>query len=550
MSGGAAGAARAVVLAALLAPLPAFAQGDDEAAREAAMFGEPEATTATVATSSTSAAASAVDAREAAMFGDSSEGGARPSQPFDQDDPLAPVRSDASITSLLSDAYDKLSIGGLIFLQADLGVTDYGDPLAPAMGQPAARDGLATTLASPSFFDVYFDARPTEHLRAYIRGRVNFDASAVGGGQTRFGQAVDPVTAALDQAWLKFDLAQSLFVTVGREKVKFGVGRLWNPTDFVNQERLDALAGVTVFDRRLGVGLLKLHFPIESLGWNFYAIGTLDGATELDEPGGILRAEILLGTTEIALSGSLRKDNPQRVGLSVSTAVWWFDLKAEAALAFNSSELSLRGRCNVAQAAGELAVDPTTRPGSLGEVFDREDEVVPQILAGAELGIPFGDEDTFYLGGEYFYNHTGYDDETFYPCLIASSALGLGGPQPSFTPFYLGRHYVGAYAFVQAPGRWDDSSFFLSAIANISDGTGVLRFDYRHRALTYLNINAYVTGHLGPRGGEYAFNFRLPSEVVAGAANAPGIDAATLAFLRDGIPSPVLEAGIGLQVVF
>lgn len=539
-----------VVAASLVAAAasPATAQpSEDEAAREAEMFGaEPEATTASTATTA-NAAAPDKSARDDQMFGD---GG--PS--ISSGDPLAPMRDAASVTALLEEAYDKLAIGGLLFLQADAAVSDYGDATPAVMGQPAARDGLATTLGSPSFFDVYFDARPSEQVRAYVRGRLNFDASAVGGGKVAFGRVVDPYSVALDQAWLKFDLFESLFVTIGREKVKFGVGRLWNPTDFVNQERLDALAGVTVFDRRLGVGVLKLHVPVESLGWNFYAIGTLDGADALDEPGAILRAEFLLGTTEIALSGSARKNNPQRVGLSVSSAVWWFDVKAEAALSFNSSELSLRGQCNAAQAASELVPGATTLPASLGEVFDRSDEVVPQILAGAEIGIPFGDDDTFYLGGEYFYNHAGYADESYYGCLIArpiiASTLGIAGPQPQFTPFYLGRHYVGAYAFVQAPGRWDDSSFFLSALANMSDTTGVVRFDYRHRALTYLNVNVYVSGRLGGKGGEYRFNFRLPGSVAAAAAAVPDLDESTLAFLRDGVPAPVLEAGVGLQVTF
>lgn len=529
----------------------------DEAAREAAMFGE----TATV--TRTASAASDLSAREDAMFGDAADAPpalAGPAVTADPDDPMGATRTDAAVTSLLQEAYDKLSIGGLFFLQADAGLADYGDALAPVMGQPAAKDGLATSLSSPSFFDVYLDARPMDRLRAYVRGRVSFDASAVGGAKSSFGQTVDPFSVALDQAWLKLDVAQTLFVTIGREKVKFGVGRLWNPTDFVNRERLDALSGVTVFDRRNGVGLLKLHLPVESLGWNFYAIATLDGADALDEPGGVLRAELLLGTTELALSGSARKDSPQRLGLSVSTAIWWFDVKAEAALTFNSTELSLRGSCNVAQAATQLPVAPvlppvvTELPASLGEAFERVDEVLPQVLAGAELGIPFGDDDTFYVGGEYFYNHAGYADASRYACLIArpivAAALRLEGEQPGFTPFYLGQHYVGAYAFVQAPGRWDDSSFFLSAIANVSDGTGVLRFDYRHRALRYLNINVYVTGHVGPRGGEYRFAFRLPSSVADTARLAGLGDAATQGFLLDGVPAPILEAGVGLQVAF
>jgi len=495
------------VLLLLLVPSVAWAQDD----RESEMFGVETSSTATVAGEEPLLIAPPIIA--------------------------APASIDAS--------RDILAIGGLIFLQLDTGLADYG-----AITVPGSAEGLKTTLASPSFFDVYLDARPNDRLRAYMRGRVGFDASAVGGTKSVFGQVVEPFTPQLEQAWIKLDVLRSLFVTVGREKVKFGVGRFWNPTDFVNRERLDALAGVTVFDRRPGVGLVKLHFPIESLGWNFYAIGTLDGAKSLDEPGAVLRAELLLGTTEIAISGAARKDNPQRVGLAVSTGIGWVDLKAEAAVAFNSKELFLRGSCNVAQAFTAIVPGATALPDSLGEAYERSDEALPQIVAGAEIGIPIGDEDTLYFGGEYFYNGTGYEDATYYPCLIArpvlAGQLGMTGKQPTFSPFYLGQHYVGGYAFIQSPGRWDDTAFFLSGLANLSDQTGVVRFDFRQVWLTYLSFNAYVTTHLGTGGGEYAFSFRLPPSVMipqplpAGAAD----------LLRDGVPRAVLEAGVGLQVAF
>ena len=53
----------------------------------------------------------------------------------------------------------------------------------------------------------------------------------------------------LDQAWLAFDIAHTVFLTVGRQHVKWGVGALSTPTDFLASAPRDPLA---LFDARLG----------------------------------------------------------------------------------------------------------------------------------------------------------------------------------------------------------------------------------------------------------------------------------------------------------
>ena len=79
----------------------------------------------------------------------------------------------------------------------------------------------------------------------------------------------------LDQAWLRFDIEHTVFVTAGKQHVKWGTARFWNPTDFLPPQRRDPLA---VFDARTGASMLKLHVPWEAKGWNFYGIGLLDNA--------------------------------------------------------------------------------------------------------------------------------------------------------------------------------------------------------------------------------------------------------------------------------
>ena len=74
----------------------------------------------------------------------------------------------------------------------------------------------------------------------------------------------------------KLDVYRTLFITVGQQPIRWGEGRFWNPTDLLNQQARDPLA---IFDERLGVGLVKLHLPIEALAWNLYAVANLEGVT-------------------------------------------------------------------------------------------------------------------------------------------------------------------------------------------------------------------------------------------------------------------------------
>lgn len=477
---------------ALAVALAALAQTPD---RDQEIFGASPAASEPVQTTTTATAASrAADDREASIFGGEAPEAATPA-PAEKgevfEEGLAPAPGEGILNERLSDSSDWLAIGGLAYLWLQYNLVDRDYPETHA-------------LSSPSFADVYLDARPNDRVRAYLRGRLRYNPSAIEGELVSFGQPAEPLRAELDQFWMKFDIARTLFVTAGKEKVKWGTGRFWNPTDFLNQDTLDPLAGVTIFDQRLGVTLLKLHLPIESLGWNFYAVGTFDGASAPEEIGAALRAEILFGETELSLAFGGRKNNPLRLGATISSGLGPVDVRGEIAVQHKNSRNFVRGTCSPNQALANIETDPLSfvrpqgfsLPAELGETYSREEDWIPQAVAGVELPVGYGDDDSVYFGAEYFFNDAGYDDRNLYPCLIAQGA---------FTPFYLGRHYAAAYMLLPGPGRWDDTTFVLSFIGNLSDSSAVGRFDYRVRVLTYLDIGAFVNAHFGAAGSEFRF---------------------------------------------
>jgi hypothetical protein len=417
-----------------------------------------------------------------------------------------PTLSDGLIRGMLQKADDPLTVGGQLSLRFQY---LYADEHGPDSGY----------LASPSQVSLFLDARPNDRVRAYVRGRLKYDFT-LERGQDVSGLPADALAATLDQLWLKADLGRVLFLSIGRQPIRWGASRFWNPTDFLNQQRRDPLA---FFDERVGPTLLKLHLPLESLGWNFYAVANLEGASTPEEVGGALRGEFLLGPVELNASAAYRKDQPLRLGLDLSTGLWLLDLRLEAAVLHDEHAPFWRGR-----------FDPAA--GVLPSAYVRDTRWIPQATAGAELTLKYSDEDSLLLGIEYFFNDAGYPDAGLYGWLLVQSFQGLGG----YTPFYLGRHYVAAYAVLLNPGSWNNTTFTLSGLCNLCDQTGLVRLDYQVRVLTYLDVAVFGAAHLG-KDGEFHLGLEVPPLV-----GVPGVPEAYQGGFE--IPASRFELGVWLTL--
>ncbi len=442
------------------------------------------------------------DPDEAAMFGDpaAAEVPVAGAGTTDFGDISVTRTSDADITAKLASYDERLTIGGKLFLRASAATAEdvsFAD----------------STFGSANLLDLYADARPNDRVRGFAAARLNYDFTVAEGDTDDFGTALSPASVVLDQLWLKFDLARAVYVTTGRQRIKWGSGRFWNPTDFMNQQTLDALS-VAVFDERTGVGLLKVHVPIESLGANLYAVGNFDGADTFEQIGGALRTEWVLGPSEIALSAAAREGDPVRLGADASAGVGPFDVHAEAAFRHGDTTPTYTGDYDLATFTEPAAVS-------------HEDEWIVEVVGGAEVSIRYNDEDSVAIGAEYFYNSIGYEDATLYPYLAFVGA---------FTPFYLGKHYAAGYVYLGGPGNWDEGAFTLSTLANLSDQSLVSRLDVSGTINTQLRVNVYSQVHYGEQG---EFRFGVDIDPV------PGI-------LPDGftVPTPLVDFGVGAQITF
>lgn len=394
---------------------------------------------------------------------------------------------------------------------------DIGGVLYQRLSVPFER-GLTEgeqALNLPLQVDAYLDARPNDRIRGYVGARLLYDSSkdaygkgAAGGFTVPGAVTTTPLPnnpqVVLDQAWLKFDLARTAFISLGKQHVKWGTGRLWNPSDALNPQRRDPLQP---YDLRLGSSMLSVQLPWEAKQANLYAIALLDNpqpASTLQQVGGALRVEGILGPAEIGLSAVGRPGTLPRYGADLSTPLGPFDAHVEAAFLSNNGTLA-----NMEWKGIPAGVTPTLQ--SLYAINKLPASAL-QIVGGLDYSFNWRPNRTATLGLEYFYNELGVTDGNLYPIL-----LYLG----QYTPFYLGKHYAGLFIRAEGPDAGNKSAYTLSTIANLNDYSAVTRLDLSWLMLEYLSFGAYVSGNYGGSGGEFNFKLDTPALTYNGAPIPP-----------------------------
>lgn len=376
---------------------------------------------------------------------------------------------------------------------------------------------LATQrLNAPNLLDLSVDARPNDRLRGFASGRLSFDPTVSEGDVDWMGREASKSHMLLDQLWIKTDLNRTVFVTAGVQRIKWGASRLWNPTDFVNAQRKNPL---DFFDVRTGVSLLKFHLPMESLGWNAYALAFFDGASRLEDIGGALRLEMVLGEAELSLSAMDGKGRKTSFGAELTMGIGDIDFHAEVALTDERGTHATTGTFDLMAEGGPVFPTRTAR-----------NAFYARASGGLTTTFKSSDTDVMIVGGEFFFNPLGVTDKSLYPWLIAQGEL---------EPFYAGKYYAALFWMVPSPGSWDDLNLTTSTLANLSDMSFVTRLDMSVRIHHMLRLEAYAMFHYGTPGGEFRFEFEIPE----GAAELWGQP------LPEGkLAAPMLDLGINLRM--
>jgi len=438
---------------------------------------------------------------------------------------------------------NPLTIGGQLYLRAQATAISHTYP-------------DKWTLTTPNLLDTYFDARPNERVRAFIRGRLSFDPTApptgtstplAGTATTSSSGAIAGTSATgfstfnaargpnviLDQMWISFDIEHQVFVTAGKQHVKWGTGRFWTPTDYLHPIKRNPL---DVFDARPGTSMLKVHFPWEARGWNFYAFGIYEdpnaATNTLGAIAGAGRVEIVEGPAELGLDFLAKRGQKVRGGVDFSVGVGDFDLYTDIGIR-SGSDFDV-----VTPVQGPTCFTDLTTQFHVSTLSG----VKTQAVGGFTWARKYNDNDVFNLGGEYFYNSVGYSDPAIYPGLLFNDRR-----EALFNFFYTGKHYAALFASLPAPYSWNYTTFTLSTIGNLSDKSFVTRLDYSVTVLTHLTFEAFAGAHYGHLGGEFRFAIDIPQQYQCDPMTGlPDVTKPT--FQAVHVDAPIVDLGVALRL--
>jgi hypothetical protein len=498
----------------------------------------------------------------------------------------APAAAAAATPPPLDGGSDRdQSVLGSAATEAEHGYTAPDNPLQIGgqlylRSQSSARQGQAPaawTFSAPSLLDVYLDARPNPRVRAFILGRMSYDptvapggvastgmlASGSGGafsggsatGFTTFNASRGP-NAVLDQMWIRFDILQRVFVTAGKQHVRWGTGRFWQPTDYLHPQRRNPL---DVFDARAGTTMLKLHVPWEDRGWNFYGFGVVespDQATNtLNQLSAGARAEVIIGGAEVGLDTLVKNGARPKFGIDVSTGIYDFDVYADVGLRAGDDFNTVQRVADPPNSDVTCLPNATTTPPiaagtAVNKISDqytivRESGVKTQAVLGLNWTHKYNDNDLYTIGAEYFYNQPGYSDTSLYPGLLLNNK---GTPMLNF--FYTGRQYAALFASFPAPYSWNYSTFTLSTLSNLSDLSFISRLDYSVTILTHLSVEAFAGVHYGSDQGEFRLGFKFPDQYTVQAGQTPAAGSSVPCDVTAGSSTQplLLDVGVALRL--
>jgi len=337
---------------------------------------------------------------------------------------------------------DRLKIGGDIWAEWQILTLNY-----PALTQK----DITTT---PMTLNMYMDSQLRNDIRGFFRGRFVHDASideTVVSPLTGRTQKRD--TSTLEEMKISFNTAKRVFWTLGKQKIKWGASRFWNPTDFLNRERRNLLRPE---DLRSGLSLVKAHVPIKNA--NAYFILSAENANQSSKTGSAARLELPFSLGEVTASVFNPKSSPTMVGGDLSLGVWDFDVYFEGAQTDDDKNKSATG--------------------------------------GLTYTFKYSDDDTATLGLETFWQENGTGDISLYQAQVTAG---------QWIPFYVGKNYSMFSTALMNPGTWNNSNFLFFVIRNDIDKSNYAKLSWSYTGLTDMVWTAAAGIYSGDKGTEMKF---------------------------------------------
>ncbi len=326
----------------------------------------------------------------------------------------------------------------------------------------------------PGLVDLFLNATPSDHIRGYVLVRLGFDPSL---------QSEEPLRLILDQLWLRADIENRVFFTLGRQQVVWGPGAIWRPTDFLRSPNLTPLES---FDLRTGTDMFRVQVPLPALRTTLNAGTFMQRFTDASEPdvhtrfGAALRLEMDVSLGEVGLSAVFLQQRKPRYGLDVSIGLGGVDLYSAVSLQ-HDTERRLWQRT------------------AAGFELRRLGSPALQAMAGAYTQWRVLDVYQLGLRVEGFYNRLGYLDRDEMTWLVANG---------DYEPLQFGRFYGMVQTSLTRRSPLEPT-LQLSSMGNVLQRSFFSRMDVSAAPLLGVRFGGFLEVPLGPVGSEFRFE---PSE--------------------------------------
>ncbi len=237
--------------------------------------------------------------------------------------------------NLMSSVEENTQIGGTLSTEADAYLQK---------NIPLDQD----VVSNPNILFLYLDSKLENDSRVFARIRTFYDPTGISSGNPTassytnpygFGNGTsDNLSTQLQELRISTNISHEIFFTIGRQKVKYGAAKFFNPTDFLNSQPYDFFLPS---DERTGVDMVKMQIPSGTS--NLYVAGLTGNPTYGNPAGGYFRGEVgydslgFLESGEFSISGYLPKGQSGRGGFDISQGVGDLDVYFEGAAGQNSS---------------------------------------------------------------------------------------------------------------------------------------------------------------------------------------------------------------------
>lgn len=343
------------------------------------------------------------------------------------------------------------------------------------------RNSANPTLTSQMVASLFLDARSPDGTKAFaaIEGKYLADSSSQ--------------NAYLRELFLDFDLRKMVYLRAGKQVLQWGRCYFWNPSDLINVERKSFVERAGPLE---GVYGLRTHFPFGTRA-NLYGFWDIDGAQEFTQTKGALKAEILLGGTETALSIWKRQGLDPVFAWDLSSQIGRWNLSAEAAFFPESFLTRYRVIQDTLYATPNKAFTPRAVI-SIGRSFDIL-EVQERLRVQYEL----------------YYNGLGYDenpvaDSHWYSWQTEQQGFRYGPKalwlyqSGQIAPYSIGRYYA-AFFTTFARVFHQDLGFLCNGVMNLVDRSYMLAAGLEYTTLNNLTLQSLLVRTHGPYPAEMTY---------------------------------------------